>query len=430
MLKQIFSQKPNIKINQKINGNIINAIKILQMSSNEIDYFIRKEIEKNPFLLPYKNNYDLNENSNIETQSKNYNIKEWLYQQSSLIALDKEKEALIEVYIENLDDFGFCRITPKEASQLGKTSEKKANEVLLELKLLDPIGIFSYSISEHLSFQLQKKGILNSRYEIIIQNLKYLASGNFSKLAKLCEVNMEQIIHMIKNIKSLKPRPLEGLEANKIETLIPDMLVTTDKNKVNISLYNKNYYQVFINKKYINQMKIKQKDLSNKEMKIYIQEKIAHGKMLQNNLNRRNDTMLLVAKTVLDLQKIFFFNGEEGLSPLTHKNISEMVLMNESTVSRTVKNKYIKYNNKIIPLSYFFTSKTKNKLNIKNSSSISIKAKIKRIIMSEKKLDIIFSDQKIVNLLKEEDIIISRRTVHKYRESLKIPSSLVRSNKF
>ena len=271
---------------------------------------------------------------------------------------------------------------------------------------------------------------MNSRYEIIIQNLKYLASGNFSKLAKLCEVNMEQIIHMIKNIKSLKPRPLEGLEANKIETLIPDMLVTTDKNKVNISLYNKNYYQVFINKKYINQMKIKQKDLSNKEMKIYIQEKIAHGKMLQNNLNRRNDTMLLVAKTVLDLQKIFFFNGEEGLSPLTHKNISEMVLMNESTVSRTVKNKYIKYNNKIIPLSYFFTSKTKNKLNIKNSSSISIKAKIKRIIMSEKKLDIIFSDQKIVNLLKEEDIIISRRTVNKYRESLNIPSSLVRSKKF
>ena len=100
--------------------------------------------------------------------------------------------------------------------------------------------------------------------------------------------------------------------------------------------------------------------------------------------------------------------------------------MNESTVSRAVKNKYVKYNNKIIPLSYFFASKTNNKLNIENSSSISIKAKIKQIIDTEKGLEIIFSDQKLVNMLKKENIIISRRTVTKYRESLKIPSSLIR----
>lgn len=104
--------------------------------------------------------------------------------------------------------------------------------------------------------------------------------------------------------------------------------------------------------------------------------------------------------------------------------------MNESTISRAVKNKYIKFNNKTMPLSYFFTSKLKNKLNVENSSSISIKAKIKQLITSEAQLDIILSDQKIVNLLKKEDIIISRRTVNKYRESLNIPSSLVRSKNF
>ena len=177
---------------------------------------------------------------------------------------------------------------------------------MLKLKLLDPIGIFSNSISEHLSFQLQKKGILNSKYKILLQNLKDLASGNFNKLAVLCEVNMDQIIHMIKNIKSLKPRPLEGLELEKIQTITPDILVTMDRHKINISLYNKNYYQVFINKKYVNQMKVKQKDLSDKEMKIYIQEQITHGKMIQNNLNRRNETMLLVSKAVLEFQKMFF----------------------------------------------------------------------------------------------------------------------------
>ena len=232
-------------------------------------------------------------------------------------------------------------------------------KVLLKLKLLDPIGIFSSSISEHLSFQLQKKGLLNSKYKILLQNLKDLASGNINKLAVICEVNMDQIMHMIKNIKSLKPRPLDGLEVEKIATVIPDILVTMDRRKINISLYNKNYHQVFINKKYVNQMKVKQKDLSNKEMKIYIQEQITHGKMIQSNLNRRNETMLLVSKTVLEFQKMFFLHGAARVLPLTHNQISKKVLMNESTISRAVKNKYIKFNNKTMPLSYFFTSKLK-----------------------------------------------------------------------
>ena len=134
MLKQTFSQKPNIKINQKINSNIINAIKILQMSSNEIDAFTKNEIEKNPFLLPFKNAYASNENANIENQSQNSNVKEWLYQQSSLIASNYEEEVLIKVYIENLDNFGFCKITYTEAAKLSNTSEQQSNIILRKLK--------------------------------------------------------------------------------------------------------------------------------------------------------------------------------------------------------------------------------------------------------------------------------------------------------
>jgi len=429
MLKQTFSQKLNIKINQKINSNIINAIKILQMSSNEIDEFTKNEIEKNPFLLPLKNSYASNENTNIENQPNKSNVKDWLYQQSSLIASNYEEENLIKIYIENLDNFGFCKITSTEAAQLSNASEEISNTILLKLKLLDPVGIFSNSISEHLTFQLKKMGIWDAKYEILMHNLKDLASGNLNKLAGLCEVKKDQILAMIKNIKSLKPRPLEELEAEKIETVFPDILVTIENNKINVSLYNINHYRVYINEKYVNQMKVKQKNLSNKDMKIYIQDCIAHGKMLQNNLNRRNETMFLVAKTILELQKKFFFLGQEFILPLTHKNISKKILMNESTVSRAVKNKYVKYNNKTIPLNYFFTSKPNNKLNSANISSISIKAKIKQAISTEKKIGGIFSDQKLVSMLEKENIIISRRTIAKYRNSLKIPSSLMRSKK-
>jgi len=429
MLKQTFSQKINIKNHQKINSNLINAIKILQMSSNEIDAFTKNEIEKNPFLLSSKNSYISNQNLNIENQSKTKNVKEWLYQQSSLIASNNEEEVLVKNYIENLDNFGFCKITSTEAAQLSNASEEISNTILLKLKLLDPVGIFSNSISEHLTFQLKKMGIWDAKYEILMHNLKDLASGNLNKLAGLCEVKKDQILAMIKNIKSLKPRPLEELEAEKIETVFPDILVTIENNKINVSLYNINHYRVYINEKYVNQMKVKQKNLSNKDMKLYIQDCIAHGKMLQNNLNRRNETMFLVAKTILELQKKFFFLGQEFILPLTHKNISKKILMNESTVSRAVKNKYVKYNNKTIPLSYFFTSKPNNKLNSANISSISIKAKIKQAISTEKKIGGIFSDQKLVSMLEKENIIISRRTIAKYRNSLKIPSSLMRSKK-
>jgi RNA polymerase sigma-54 factor len=425
MLKQSVSQKPNIKINQKINSNIINAIKILQMSFNEIEGFTKKEIEKNPFLLSSKPFYQANEI--INNQSKNKNVKEWLYQQSSLIASSKEKESLVKVYIENLDNFGFCKITSTEAAQLSNTSDELSHTILLELKLLDPIGIFSHSISEHLSIQLKQKRLLDSKYEILLKNLQHLASGNFNKLAELCEVGKDQITNMVKNIRTLKPRPLEELEIEKIERVFPDIIVTFENSKININLYNDNQHQVIINEKYVNQMKIKQKELSNKEIKVYIQECIAHGKKLQNNLNRRNETLLLVAKNILNFQKKFFLKGEESILPLTHKYISEKIFMNESTISRAVKNKYLKYNNKTLPLSYFFSSKIKNKLNIRSSSSVSIKVKIKQLIDTEKQSDIIFSDQKIVNILKENDIIIARRTVTKYRESLQIPSSLIRA---
>lgn len=425
MLKQIFSQKPNIKINQKINSNIINSIKILQMSFNEIEDFTQKEIENNPFLLSSKPFYETNQN--INNESKNKNVKEWLYQQSSLIASSIKTESLVKVYIENLDNFGFCKITATEAAKLSNTTEELSHTILLKLKLLDPIGIFSHSISEHLSIQLKQKGLLDSKYEILLKNLQHLASGNLNKLAELCEVEKEQIINMIKNIKTLKPRPLEELEIEKIERVFPDIIVTLHNNKININLYNDNRHQVIINEKYVKQMKIKQKELSNKEINVYIKECIAHGKMLQNNLNRRNETLLLVARNILNYQKKYFLKGEESILPLTHKYISEKILMNESTISRAVKNKYLKYNNRILSLSYFFSSEINKKPNIRSSSSLSIKAKIKQLIETEKQLDTYFSDQKIVNKLKESDIIIARRTVTKYRESLKIPSSLIRS---
>ena len=431
MLKQNITQRPSLKINQRINFNIINSIKILQMSSNELAEYTQKEIEKNPFLISNKKNLYNDSTIDIDNYAKNSNVKEWLYEQSSFISVNIWGEKLVNCFIENIDDKGFCKISLEEAALQTKTSLEQSNLVLTKLKLMDPEGIFSSSIEEYLSYQLKKKKLFNYNYQIIIEHLNDVASGNYNKLAKLCSLKENDIIKMVNNIKTLKPTPIDSIEINKIERIIPDIIVKIHKNNIICTLNNTNNYEVLIDEKYLNDIKIKQKNLNIQETKNYIKNCIAHGKMLQNNLNRRNNTLLLISKKILNYQKYFFFNGEEDLLPLTNKIISEEITVNESTVSRAVKNKYIKFNNKILPLKYFFISRTNHKDKNINNSSISIKTKIQKIIANEEKNNIIYSDNNIVNILNEENILISRRTVTKYRESLNIANSVIRSkNKF
>ena len=111
MLKQNISQRPSLKINQKINSNIINSIKILQMSSNELVEYTQKEIEKNPFLISNKKSSYNDSEINIDNYKKNSNVKEWLYEQSSFISVNTWGEKLVNCFIENINDKGFCKIS-------------------------------------------------------------------------------------------------------------------------------------------------------------------------------------------------------------------------------------------------------------------------------------------------------------------------------
>ena len=427
MLKQNILQTPRLKINQKINSSIINAIKILQMSANELEAYTKSEVEKNPFLITSHKNHEANENNNVENYSENVNIKEWLYQQTSFISATTWAERLVKVFIESIDNNGFCKLSIEEAAVIAQTTASQSKFIFEKLKLLDPEGIFSRNIEEHLIFQLKKNNMFNNNYNIVINNLNDVAKGNYKKLSKLCKLKENLIIEIINNIKSLKPTPIDNFKEEEVQRVIPDIFIELKNNNIKISLNNISNYEVLIDEKYVKEIKMKQKNINTKETKDYIKDCINHGKMLQNNLNRRNNTLFLIAEKIFNYQKRFFFEGEEAVLPLTHKIISEKALMNESTVSRTVKNKYIKFNNMTLPLSYFFTSRTNKNVENKNNSAISIKAKIKKIIEEELYKDIVYSDKNIVDILGEQNIKIARRTVTKYRESLGIENSLIRS---
>jgi len=143
MLKHNISQIPNLKINQKINPSQINSIKILQMSAIELEDYTRSEIEKNPFLKSSKKYNEKNDNDNIDNYSENINIKEWLYQQSSFISINKWAQKLVEVFIENITSKGFCNLSIKDAAKMTQTTEEQSKYVLNKgHKLNEPKVLF------------------------------------------------------------------------------------------------------------------------------------------------------------------------------------------------------------------------------------------------------------------------------------------------
>tara|TARA_B100000686_G_scaffold354748_1_gene466923 strand:+ start:10782 stop:12059 length:1278 start_codon:yes stop_codon:yes gene_type:complete len=412
-------QSPSLKTKFKINNKLIMSIKILQMSYEEIQNFIKKEAEKNPFIILKKTKYNQEANNkNIN----NINVKEWLYQQSSILYNNPIEEKLIETYIENLDNNGFCKISASEAAKTVNCSNMEAINILKKLKELDPIGIFSSSLKELITIQLIKKGDYNKYFKIILNHLDLVASYNIKKLSELCNLKKEEIIDLLKKLKDCKPRPVDSLQEQEINLIIPDIFLSINNKKLKLSINKTNNYEIYLNETYINKIKLHAKSKSKIEIKNFIKENISHSKWLINNLNKRNNTILIITKKILNLQKNFFLNGDDDILPLTHKKISEMTNMHESTISRAVKNKFIKYESKIIPLNYFFSSKIKKS----NSSSKSIKNKIKNIIQNHEKINEHISDQKITNMLNKSGIMISRRTVSKYRANENIPNSQIR----
>ena len=187
MLKNIIAHRPNLKLQFKINKNLIQSFKVLQMSLQEMQEFANKEIEINPVLSMSSINKS-NNSQLIEKYAEKPNIKHWLYQQSYTLFKKKDK-GLVKIYIENLDDNGFCRISAKEVANLTSSSITNAIKVLQKLKTLDPIGIFSQSLEENLEIQLKNNGIYNNNHKIILNNLELIASYNISKLMQLCNLS-------------------------------------------------------------------------------------------------------------------------------------------------------------------------------------------------------------------------------------------------
>lgn len=344
--------------------------------------------------------------------SKPVSVYDALANQIRMAFREPQKREFALSLIEKLDENGyfpmdFC--TPA------------VEEILPVLQGLSPTGIFARSLSECLALQLKELDRCDPAMAVMLDNLELIAKGEYKKLAKLCGVDEEDVAGMIAEIRRLNPRPASVLTQDPSSLLIPDVLLKRDKaGRLTVELNQAVLPRVLINRSYI--AEISDSGKKDKTVDKFISEHLSSANFLIKALNQRAETILKVAKEIVERQKDFFIYGEKSLKPMVLRDIAEAAGIHESTVSRVTSGKYLACRRGIFELKYFFSQGLDVRSGDDAVSAQAVKQRIKELIDAESKEDIL-SDEALVYLLKRENIDIARRTVAKYRESMGIPTS-------
>lgn len=359
------------------------------------------------------------------TISQPSNLASHLRWQLAMAKLNEREKEISEAIIGNLDSNGLLAVSIEEIAEIGNYSIEEVNKVLKIIQKLDPVGVAATSLIECLLLQLEQLKLADSPAAEIIKNyLPLVKKYDLATLSNKLKIPVEEVKYYIEIIKNLDPAP--GLRYNSRDPIYikPDVLVKKVNDHYEVELFEEGFPKIKINPLY--RKIIKEKDKYPPETISYVKDKLKAGIWLIKSLDLRQQTLYKVAKAIVDYQKDFFDYGPSKIKPLTLKDISQVVQMHESTISRAVTNKYMMTPRGLFEMKYFFHSGLENEKG-EEVSSLVIKGKIQEIIQQEPR-NKPYSDSKIVQILRKQGIIISRRTIAKYRDELSIPASHVRKN--
>ena len=376
------------------------------------DYAKNKDKRHSP-----EEDYDFFEQKLSSTKSLYQHLSEQIQ-----ISLADTKEKIIAFRLMSfLDESGYFRGDTKKIAAILHTEESNVTKVLNKLKEFEPSGIFAENLAECIALQLKEKDRLDIKMQTLLQNLDLLGKREYKRLQKKLNVDEDDLKEMILDIQSTNPKPALEYEQKETDYIIPDVFVRRNKyGEYYVELNSRSLPRVLIDQRYYKE--IKRQSEKNKEAKKYLKTQSGSASFLIRALRQRADTILRVSEEIVKTQRDFFENGIESLKPMALKDIAEAVEMHESTVSRVTANKYMHTPLGIFELKYFFSSAAGSYSGEDNQSTTAIKHKIKQMIENEDPKKIL-SDDKISELLAREGLKVARRTVAKYRESLKIASS-------
>lgn len=364
------------------------------------------------------------EASNLESYiAARLTLREHLLEQLPLAVPDAAGRLIGHALIDAIDDTGYLMENLTDiAGRLG-TPVARVNEVLAAVQTLDPVGVGARNLAECLTLQLRDRNRFDPAMEALVANLSMVARRDIAGLRKVCGVDDEDIADMIAEIKRLDPKPGRAFGSSAIQPVVPDVNVRlAPDGSWMIELNTDVLPRLLVNQTYaarISRHKGSEADRS------FVSGCLQTANWLTKSLEQRARTILKVSSEIVRQQDAFFAYGVEHLRPLNLKAIAEATGMHESTVSRVTSNKYMSSPRGLFELKYFFTASIASNDGGDSHSAESVRFRIKQMIDRESASEIL-SDDAIVERLKGSNIDIARRTVAKYRESMRIPSSVER----
>jgi len=350
-------------------------------------------------------------------------LHESLDEQLSLACTDPRQRLIGRAIVDAIDEIGYLRESVGAIAQKLGASETEVATVLAIVQGFEPSGVGARDLAECLAIQLREKDRFDPAMQIFVANLPLVAKRDFAQLSKLCGVDSEDIADMVGEIRRLDPKPGRAFGGAPIQPIVADVIVRpADDGTWFVELNSDALPRVLVNHSYAARVGAQAGRDADKS---FVSTCMQNANWLVKSLEQRQRTILKVASEIVRLQDAFFAKGVEHLRPLNLRAVADAIAMHESTVSRVTSNKYMTTTRGIFEMKYFFSASIAATSGADSHSAEAVRFKIKQMIDKESPENVL-SDDAIVARLKEADIDIARRTVAKYRDSLRIPSSVDR----
>ncbi|MCQ0366205.1 RNA polymerase factor sigma-54 [Escherichia coli] len=351
-------------------------------------------------------------------------LQDYLMWQVELTPFSDTERAIATSIVDAVDETGYLTVPLEDILESIGDEEIDIDEVEAVLKRIqrfDPVGVAAKDLRDCLLIQLSQFDKTTPWLEearlIISDHLDLLANHDFRTLMRVTRLKEDVLKEAVNLIQSLDPRPGQSIQTGEPEYVIPDVLVRKHNGHWTVELNSDSIPRLQINQHYASMCNNARNDGDSQ----FIRSNLQDAKWLIKSLESRNDTLLRVSRCIVEQQQAFFEQGEEYMKPMVLADIAQAVEMHESTISRVTTQKYLHSPRGIFELKYFFSSHV-NTEGGGEASSTAIRALVKKLIAAENPAKPL-SDSKLTSLLSEQGIMVARRTVAKYRESLSIPPS-------
>lgn len=477
----MLKQQLQIKLSQKLSPQQIKLMKLIQLSTLDLEQKIEAEMGENPALesgvevvksdnqendfeentkietaeididqylsddeIPsyrlYSNNYSSDDEERSVPLSGGISFHQSLLQQMGNLILNEDEMLIAEFLIGSIDDSGYIRRSDDELiddlafTQNIFTDKNQIDKVIRSVQSLDPPGVGARSLKECLQLQLEKKKkdrpeVVHA-LKIIKEEFDHFSHKHYTKLQDRVGITQEELKKALELIARLNPKPGGALSSTIQNThVVPDFILTLEDGRIEVKLNRRNAPQLKVSNAYKDMLKGYQQGDKKSKTQLdavqFIKQKLDAAKWFIDAIQQRHQTLTLTINAIVAHQKEYFLSGDERkLKPMILKDIADKIDMDISTISRVANSKYIDTPYGVKLLKTFFSEGLKNKEG-EDVSSIEIKNILGQLIAEENKKKPL-TDETLSKLMKEEGYIVARRTVAKYREQLDIPVARLR----